>query len=188
MLKQNNILLWYCVGCVKILKWNQFGSTELEINQQGGMWREMRGDRKRKRQGCDLSREKCYTGWSVWARQHRPSSESRVPFHHLHFLFYSLSPLIYFCLSGIDWLWILLAAGRRASLLNRTLYKRTYTHARTHTITFSLLYILHYHLHIHSLREDRAAISSLSLFQNMSSAHKRQGLGLQTLDLNWTHV
>ncbi len=159
MLEQNHKLFWYCVGSpldVKILKQNQLRTTELEINQQGGMWRWNEGRQKEQKRAWSVAilQGENATLAEVFEPSSTGPSESRVPFHHLRFLFYSLSPLIYFSLSGIDWLWFLFAAGRRAGLLNRTLQ----AHIHRRTITFSLLYILHYHLHIHRLREDRAVI------------------------------
>lgn len=167
------------------------------------------GLRWEKKWGC-TEREK--RGWSPEAFQQiyqgenatradvfGPGSRARtpqLPLSHLHCLFYSLSPLIYFCLSAIDWFWFLFAAGWEAGLLNRTLQTHTHDHILTRLHSpLSLTYT-----QPHSLREGRAIISlqlalppslSLSLFlrnQNMSSTHKSDGLGLQMLDLNWTHL
>lgn len=136
MLKQNDILFWYSVGsplCVKILKRNQLRTTELEINQQGGMWREMRGDRKRKREGYDLSREKCYTGWSVWAWQHRPPQKAESPFTISTFSFIrSLPP--HLLLSVWNRLVMIPFSCRQESrspqpyLIQAHIYTRTHTH------------------------------------------------------------
>lgn len=133
MLKQNDTLFWYHLGSplgVKILKRNQSRTTELKINQQGGMWREMRGDRKRKREGCDLSREKMLHWLKCLSPAAQAPQKAESPFTISTFSFIRSPP--HLLLSVWNRLVMIpFAAGRRAGLLNRTL--QAHIHIRTHT-------------------------------------------------------
>lgn len=160
--------------------------------------KEMRVYKKRKERGISwgfpagLSRGKCYTGWCIWAWQQSPDPPTPPFPSPLSFLF-AFSP--HLLLSICNRLVLIPFCCRLGSWSSQPYL--TSAHTRSHLTRLHSPLSLTY-TQPHSLREGRAIISlqlarppSLPLFlrtQNMSSTHKSDGLGLQTLDLNWTHL